>query len=87
MYVIYHKDSFKRVGKLYATERAAKGQRTKMLNHGLITANYIVGEFVFWAQNEPLVETTNIMSGATIQIPQSQKGTFLDPGTETYWSM
>lgn len=33
------------------------------------------------------VESTNLMSGATIHIDARDKGTCCDPGTERYWSM
>jgi hypothetical protein len=34
-----------------------------------------------------MVESKNLMSGATIMIPRSHKGTFMDPGCESYWTM
>lgn len=38
-------------------------------------------------RTEPIVETKNLMTGKTIMIRASEKGTCCDPGTERYWSM
>lgn len=36
---------------------------------------------------DPMVEVKNMMSGKPVMIRKSQRGTCVDPSTETYWSM
>lgn len=45
----------------------------------------IISEKDFY-ETQPMVESTNLMSGKKIMIPASEKNTYLDPGTERYWS-
>lgn len=41
----------------------------------------------FDAYLDPMVETTNLMSGKVVMIRRSEKGSCTDVGTERYWSM
>lgn len=36
---------------------------------------------------DPMVEVINMMSGQPVLIRKSDRGTCVDPSTETYWSM
>ena len=38
-------------------------------------------------KEEPMVETTNLLSGKKLMIKASEKGSCCDVGTERYWSM
>lgn len=84
-YVIYNPTTFQRTSNVYATERAAKAQRTKLIKAGKAPVDAVVDTFINWFEKEPMVPTVNLMSGETIMIRQSNKGTILDPGTEAYW--
>lgn len=50
-------------------------------------ADAVVMDSETFQQLDVLVETKNLLSGKTVMIRKSQKGTCVDPGTETYWSM
>ena len=67
----------------FVTERGAKISFTRKWR-GKYPNAVVVRDVEFHA-TEPMVESTNIMSGKKIMIPASQKGGCCDPGTETYW--
>lgn len=56
-----------------------------------VTANrddyLIITPNEFLEKYDPMVETTNLMSGKKVMIRQSEKGSCTDVGTERYWAM
>lgn len=97
MYYIYNPTTYKQYfpkhsaygpGR-YATEQAAKAQRTKAIRAGALTEEWQVIPVQQYRDNEPMVETRNILNpaGGPIMIRLSEKGTCTDPGTELYHTM
>lgn len=73
--------------KTYTTVRAAKAARTRLLKAGLITEEFKPITLEEFHKTDPMVTVKSLMSGADVQIPQSQVGSCCDPSTERYWSM
>lgn len=72
----------------YATERAAKGQLTKLVKKGELVANeWAVIECDKYNEMEPVVSVKSLMTGERVDIPLRQRGTVCDPSMESYWSM
>lgn len=73
----------------YETERAAKAQLTKAVKAGKIDSTWLTIECKAYYDNEPLVETHNMLnpSAGKIMIRLTQKGGCCDPATEAYHSM
>lgn len=91
MFVIYNPETFKLFRRNYATvsyadERTAKAQFTKLVKSGKINKDeWAVIAYDKFREIEPIVETTNLISGKTVKIRASEAGGCTDPGTETYW--
>jgi hypothetical protein len=77
--------------KHYATEAAAKAALTRASRvtnkPNLIREDWKVISYKEFREIEPMVESTNLMSGNKFQIRASDFDTCVDAGTETYWSM
>ncbi len=80
-----HKDGEWHILARFVSERGAKVSLSRKWKKKYPKA--IITDSVTFYKMEPMVETTNIMSGKKIMIEASLKGGCCDPGTETYWSM
>jgi hypothetical protein len=73
--------------KHYRTEQGAKAMATRLNKQYGDTKQWVtMSAAEFDEKHNPMVETTNIMSGKTVMIRKSEKGGCCDPGTERYWS-
>jgi hypothetical protein len=75
---------------IYPTERAAKGQFTKLKNAGKITeATHALEDYAEYQKKIPMVKTYNMLNreAGEFDIRADLKGTCCDPATETYHSM
>lgn len=72
----------------YETERAAKAQLTKAINVNKLEAGKweVISRDAFY-NDEPMVETTNVLTGKVLLIRKSLRGGCCDPGTEHYHQM
>jgi hypothetical protein len=70
--------------KTYDNERGAKIALARRWKKKY--PNAVIMDSNTFQQTEPIVESTNLMSGKKIMIPKSQAGGCTDPGTELYWS-
>lgn len=94
-HVIYNKQTYRRFktpqgNESFATERAAKGVLTKMVNGGVLKRDeWVVASYGEWRDAEPMVETYNLMDPERKPIPirASEKGGCTDPATERYHTM
>lgn len=95
MWVIYNTNTWRLYngrqysGKMYATERAAKAQLTKLtkgLKPELDAAEWTVAPVEQWEANQPTVTVTNLMTGKPVHLKASQVGGVLDPSMERYWA-
>lgn len=95
-FVIYNKVSFKRFrtpqgNESFATERAAKGVLTKMVNANVLNRDdWVIASYDDWADDEPMVTVYSIMDlkkEHPIQIRQSDRGGCCDPSMELYHTM
>lgn len=97
MFYIYHPTTYKLYYPkhsvygpgCYETERAAKGQLTKAIAAGKVTAEWKVIDVQTYRDNEPMVDTYNLLDPdkKPIKIRISEKGGCTDPATETYHCM
>lgn len=92
MFAIYNTDYERLVRKqgatqTYSTMSAAKAAATRMNNKNGIVKHVAMAYAEYNEKFNPMVETTNIMSGKTCMIRKSELGGCTDPGTERYWSM
>lgn len=73
---------------IFDNERTAKGQRTKLINAGIIKADeWKVESYATYSENEPNVTVKSLMTGADVVIRKTQLGGCCDPSTERYWTM
>ena len=72
---------------VFGAERTAKGQRTKLINAGIINTSWKVDTYENYLATEPMVTVKSLMSGADVQIRKSDVGGCCDPSTERYWTM
>lgn len=77
--------------KLYATERAAKGQFTRLtkgLRAVLKDDEWAIAPYDDFLKIEPVVEVTSLMTGQPVKIKATAVGrAALDPSMEGYWCM
>lgn len=95
-FVIYHKETTLLIAErpslydtTYATERAAKAARTRMVKSGKINNvdDYGIAEkYQFHSTIEKMETKINMMSGKEFQQPVNTP-LCCDPSSETYWSM
>lgn len=83
MFVLMNPET-KRIVARYPSERGAKIARTRKFKGQNLE---VMALAVYDVGFRTMVPTVNLMSGETIMIDVNDKGTCVDPGTETYWSM
>lgn len=72
----------------YLTKQDAQRQLTRRVNAGVMVAGeWQVVDLNDLTEQEPTVDTINMMTGNPCKIRASAKGTCCDPATESYWSM
>ncbi len=83
-FAIVNLTTWRHGGTFYTSRKRAEAAAKKL---GVADDNHKVMSYPEWLEGDVTVEVVNLMSGRTVGIKRSDRGTCCDPSTERYWSM